>query len=163
MDVQRFDIRELLLAGLKSEIDSRDIYETLASRVKNAFLKDRLKLLAMEEEGHRTSLEAIYRMNFGNEEIVIPEKSPVPLPEPEISSENDPISLVMESAMEAELAAEEFYLALSERFSDERTRDVLEVLAHMEHAHYMILKAEYENMKKFENYDAVWPMMHAGP
>ena len=163
MDIEKYDTKTLLLAAIKSEVDANSVYSGLAGRVQNAFLKERLNFLAGEEEKHRQTLENIYKMHFGTDNIELPDKTEVPLPDIEVGDENDPISLVLESAMKAELAAEEFYRDLAERFEDERTKNVMEVLSQMEYTHYILLKVEYENAKKFEEYDTTWPMMHAGP
>ncbi len=163
MDIKKFGMEELLLAAIKSEVESERTYTKVAERVKNAFLKERLRFLANEEMKHRQFLEFLYRKKIGDGKIVLPEKSRVPLPEIEIGDENDPISLVLESAMKAEKAAEEFYNALSERFEEEDIRKMLKVFANMEYGHYKILESEYENAKVFEEYDTVWPMMHVGP
>jgi rubrerythrin len=163
MDISKYDTKTLLLAAIKSEVEANRAYSDVAARVNNAFLKERLEFLASEEEKHRKSLENIYRIHFGSEKIELPEKTDVPLPEIEVGDENEPISLVLEGAMNAEKASEEFYAKLAERFEDEKVRDLMEVLAGMENMHYLILKAERENALKFEKYDAVWPMMHAGP
>ena len=163
MDIDGFSMEELILAAMKSEVESERIYSGLAKRVKNAFLKERLEFLANEEKGHKRTLENIFHMNFGDREIVLPKRTDVPLPEMNIDSENDPISLVLESAMAAEKASEEFYRKLAERFDDERMKNMLIVLAEMEHTHYLILDREYQNLKRFEDYDTTWPMMHAGP
>lgn len=163
MDIEKYDTKTLLLAAIKSEVDANKIYSDLANRVQNAFLKERLNFLAGEEDKHRVTLENIYKMHFECDHIDLPEKTDVPLPDIEVGDENDPISLVLESAMKAELAAEEFYGDLAERFEDEKTKNMMEVLSQMEHTHYVLLKAEYENAKKFEEYDTTWPMMHAGP
>ena len=163
MDIDGYSMEELLLAAMKSEVESERIYSDLAKRVKNAFLKERLEFLANEEKGHRRTLENIFRMNFGDREIVLPDRTDVPLPEMNIDSENDPISLVLESAMAAEKASEEFYRELAERFDDEKIKNMLIVLAEMEYTHYFLIDREYQNLKRFEDYDTTWPMMHAGP
>jgi rubrerythrin len=163
VDIERFDLEDLLLAAIKSEVESERIYSDIAKRVKNAFLKERMEFLANEERGHKKTLENIYHMNFGDKEIVLPEKTDVPLPEVIISNENDPLSMILEKAMEAEKASEDFYRSLAERFEDEKIKNMLIILAEMELTHYYLLEKEYENLKRFEDYDAVWPMMHAGP
>ncbi len=162
MNLEEFTLKELLEAAIKSEIESRKVYGNLAKRVKNALLKERLELLAKEEEKHENALRKIFSMNFGDEKPQMPEKIRVPLPEVNISSENDPISLVLESAMEAEKASEEFYRSLAERFEGD-VYNMLIVLSEMEHTHYLIIETEYKNMKRFEDYDSIWPMMHVGP
>ena len=163
MDISSFSIEDLLLAAMKSEVETERVYSDVANRVKNAFLKERMRFLANEERGHRKTIETIFHMKFGDKEIVLPETTEVPLPKIEIDSESDPISLVLESAMEAEKASEAFYRELSDRFKDESMRNMLIVLAEMERTHYFILDKEYQNLKRFEDYDMTWPMMHAGP
>jgi len=163
MNLEKYNLNVLLLAAIKSEIESKELYETLANRVKNAVLKDRLLFLANEEVKHRAYLESLYRQNFPNEELKVPEKSPVPLPEVD-PSEDRLLSEIIEDAMRAELAAKEFYESLCELFPDSKeVRNMLTILADMEYGHYKILEKELENLKNFENYDEYWPMMHAGP
>ena len=163
MDLSKYGFEELLLAAIKSEVEAKDVYLKLADRVKNAFLKGRLRLLAKEEEGHREALERMYHLKFDDKEIVLPEHTEVPLPHIEIGDENEPISLVLESAMAAERASEEFYRELSNRVDDLEIKNMLVLLGEMENTHYHILNKEYENLKRFEEYDMVWPMMHVGP
>ena len=163
MELEKYNLNVLLLAAIKSEIDSKKVYETLANRVKNAVLKDRLMFLAGEEEKHRAYLESLYRQNFPDAELVIPDKSPVPLPEVDASEERL-LSEIIEDSMKAELAAEEFYNSLCDLFPDSpEVRKMLTILADMEHGHYVLLAKELENLKNFEDYDTYWPMMHSGP
>ncbi len=162
MELENFDLKTLLLAAIKSEVESKDVYETLAQRVKNSLLKERLLFLAGEEDKHRAFIESLYRQNFPDEELVLPEKSPVPLPEVD-PSEDRLLSEIIEDAMRAEFAAKEFYEALKSRFEEEKIQAMLQVLANMEMGHYQILSKELENLKNFENYDEYWPMMHVGP
>ena len=67
MNLKEYDLKTLLLAAMKSEVESREVYETLANRVKNSLLKDRLNFLAGEEEKHRIFIESLYRKKFGDE------------------------------------------------------------------------------------------------
>ena len=164
MNIARYTLESLFLAALRSEVDSNAVYTALADRVRNAVLKDRLKFLAGEEEKHRAILEKAYSNNFPDKSLMIPEKSPVPLPEVNVSDESMRISEVLLAAMEAEKAAEEFYKEFSKRF-DKGTelRKTLEYFAMMEEGHYEILNVERNNSLEFENYDEYWPMMHSGP
>ena len=162
MDIEKYNLKTLLLAAIKSEIDSKNLYEELADRVKNMLFKDRLLFLANEEEKHRAYLEALYRQKFPGEELVVPEHTPVPLPEVD-SSENRLLSEIIEDAMKAELAAKDFYESMKGLLHDEENRKMLQILANMEQGHYDLLAKELENLKNFENYDEVWPMMHVGP
>ena len=155
MNIEEYNLRTLLLAAIKSEIESKELYETLAERVKNSLLKDRLIFLAKEEEKHRAYLDALYRQNFPSEEVKIPDKTPVPLPEVD-ASEDRLLSEIIEDAMKAELAAEDFYESLKDLLHDEKNRNMLQILANMEQGHYDILAKELENLKQFEDYDTPW-------
>jgi len=162
MELEKFRINELLLVAIKSEIESKDVYTTLAERVKNSVLKERLLFLAGEEEKHRAYLESLYRQKFGDKELKLPEKSDVPLPSVNTSEERL-LSEIIEDAMRIELAAKDFYESLKSRFEDSKIQAMLQILANMELGHYEILSRELENLKNFENYDQYWPMMHVGP
>ncbi len=162
MNIEEYNLRTLLLAAIKSEVESNELYNCLADRVKNAMLKERLQFLAREEDKHRAFLEALYKQKFPDEEINIPEKTPVPLPEVD-DSEDRLLSEIIEDAMKAELAAKDFYESLKDLLQDEKNRNMLQILANMEQGHYDILAKELENLKRFEDYDEYWPMMHAGP
>ena len=164
MDISSYGLEDLLLSALRSEVDSKEAYSKLADGVKNFFLKDRLKFLAGEEEKHKIFLEGVFKEQFPKKEIILPKQTPVPLPEIKISDENIPISEVLESAMNAEKAAYEFYIGLAERFLDDAEMNKkLLYIASMEDSHYKILEIERKNALEFEHFDQVWPMMHAGP
>jgi rubrerythrin len=163
LDLKSYSLEDLFLSALKSEVDSNTIYSELAESVKNAFLKERLKFLADEEERHRIFLIKAHKEIFQGTEPTLPETSPVPLPEIILPDERVPISEVLESAMNAEIAAHDFYLSFAGRFDDPEMKKTLEYFALMEEGHYELLKVERENSLKFENYDEYWPMMHAGP
>jgi len=163
MDLTQFSKEELFASAIKSEVESREVYSGLAEKVKNAFLKDRLSFLASEEEKHRAFLEGAFQREFPGRELVLPQKTPVPLPEVRISDEMAPLSEVLESAMGAELASQEFYNSFAAEFPEGTDmRKTLELFATMEMGHYRILEMERDNMKRFESYDAYWPMIHVG-
>jgi rubrerythrin len=163
MDLSEYGLEDVFLAAIMSEVESKCVYSKLADRVKNAFLKERLRFLAAEEEKHRDFLEKAFRQKFPGKEPTLPEASPVPLPNIIIPDENVRTSEVLESAMNAELAAKEFYLAFAQQLADTEQKRTLEYFALMEEGHYAILKVEKENSLKFEDYDEYWPMMHVGP
>jgi len=164
MDLNAFDLEELLLAAIKSEVDSKQLYSKMAKKTKNGLLQDKLEFLANEEEKHRNFIEEIYKNNFPGKEISLTKKTPVPLPEIQIADEDTPISEILRSAMQAEKAAQDFYLALSKRFKDTpNTENMLIYFGTMELGHYKLLEIEMENMQRFEEADFYWPMMHVGP
>jgi rubrerythrin len=164
MDLSEFSEEDLLLSAIKSEVDSKEVYLKLADVVKNFFLKERLKFLAAEEEKHRAFLESLFMKKIPGKKVVLPEKTPVPLPELRIADEGVLISDVLGKAMQAEQAAYDFYIAMAERFSeDSDVHKTLQYFASMEIGHYKLLEVEKQNALDFEQYDQVWPMMHAGP
>ena len=135
----------------------------MADGVKNAFLKDKLEFLAGEEEKHKQYLEKTYSDRFPGNKLELPERTIVPLPELKIPSETVPVSEVIQSAMEAELAAKEFYQSFAERFGEvQDLKRTLEYFATMEDGHFKLLEMEKQNIERFEDYDDYWPMMHMG-
>ena len=164
MDLSNYSVEDLLLTALKSEIEAKAAYTKLAEGVKNYILKERLNFLAQEEEKHRGLFERLYGKRFPGKELVVPEeKGPVPLPEIKIDLESTPISEILESAMQAEQAARDFYTSMAEKFELPDIKKMLHWVASMELGHYKILEIERDNAKKFEDYDSEWPMMHMGP
>ncbi|MGD2248055.1 MAG: ferritin family protein [Candidatus Methanofastidiosia archaeon] len=163
MDLSSFGLEDLLLAALKSEAESKDVYATLADRVKNAILKRRLQFLADEEEKHREFVQAVYKKNFPQKKVKLPKETPVPLPTLKIPDESVPLSTVFDTAMEAELASRDFYKGLVNHFEDASIQQTLQYFSAMEMTHYTILKAEQETIKRFEQFDEEWPMMNVGP
>jgi rubrerythrin len=165
MDLRKYTLEELLLAAIKSEIESRTVYTTIADQVKNGLLKDKFKFLATEEEKHRTFVEQVYKAKFPKKKITIPKTTPVPLPPLVIPDENTALGTILKNAMAAEQAAHEFYQSLSTQFTrgDTMIRNTLSYFADMELQHYKILEIEKESMDRFEEADVYWPMVHAGP
>ena len=161
MDISTFSMEDLLLAAIKSEIESNAVYHKLADQIQNAFLKDKLRFLAEEEEKHRKVVESIFRKTVPNKAISLPKKSPVPLPK--IKTEGL-VSEVFESAMQAEMAAYDFYNALSEKFiTDSELKRTMVYLAMMEMGHFKLLELEKETIDRYEDYDTAWPSIHLGP
>ncbi len=163
MNLDDHTIEDMIVAAIKSEIDSRDIYTNLAERAENAFLKDKLRFLSDEEEKHREGITAIYDDYFPDRTLEIPELSPVPLPTVTITDERIPLSELLSQAMAAEEAAHEFYNGLAARIDRAPAQKMLRYFATMELGHYRLLEIEKKNLEAFEDFDAHWPMMHAGP
>jgi len=163
MDQSMYGLEDLVLAAIKAEIEAKAAYATVAGRVENAFLKDRLRHLAGEEEKHRQVLENVYERTFPGKEPVPPETSPVPMPELVVGDEMTPISAVLESAMVAELAANKFYSSLAKRFDDPKIQSALLYFSLMEMSHYTMLSQELEQVRREEEFEEGWEFMHAGP
>ncbi|MFW3145376.1 MAG: ferritin family protein [Thermoplasmatota archaeon] len=164
MDLEQFGLEELLLAAIKSEMESKAVYEHLARQVPNAYLSDKLRFIAREEQKHREFLEGVFKMQIQKPLGELPLSSPVPLPEVTVSQPYVPASEVIFQAMKAEEAASDFYRSLAERFQgDSETRETLIYLSQMEMGHYKLLEVEKAHLDSSEDYEVEWEMMHAGP
>ncbi len=165
MELANIEFDILFGVAVKSEIESRQVYSVLAERTKNYLLKDRLNFLANEEKKHEEFLRNYFSKMFPGKELVLPEKSPIPLPHIEYDADT-PVSSILEQSMKAELAARDYYLSMSKKAEMEGNLELakgLYYLANMELGHYHILENELESEKRFEDYDSYWPMMHVGP
>ena len=163
MDLSKFSENTLLVAAIKSEIDSKEIYQHTANRVNNALLKDKLTFLASEEVKHRNIIEGIYKDKFPDEALQIPDESPVPMPELIITDEMLPMSEVFLMAMNAEKGSYDFYNELAKIYESNPTlKKTIEYVATMEMGHYKLIEIEKDNMKKFEDFDIYLPMIHVG-
>jgi rubrerythrin len=164
MDLSKFALADLLLAAVKSEIGSQEIYARLALQVKNAFLQERMNFLALEEKKHQQALESIFRQRFPGRDIIVPEQLLVPLPEIRFGDEKVPLSEIIAQAMKAERAAHDFYLQLAERFGDDfEKKNLLLYFAMMEMGHYKLLDLEKSNLERLEEYGEEQELIHVGP
>lgn len=164
LNLDDFNREDLILFAIKAETDSENVYKTLAGRVKNAFLKERMNFLAGEEIKHKDYFEELYKKTYLKNEIILPKDGVVPLPKIDLGNEKTPISEILLSAMSAESAAHEFYMELSVIFSDmPKTANMLKFFASMEMVHYTILSMEKKNADIFESYENEIPMIHVGP
>ena len=84
--------------------DYKELYSKMAKKTKNGLLKDKLEFLANEEEKHRAFIEEIYMNHFPENKIILPKKTPVPLPEVEFS-EDTSLSKLLNQAMNADCSA----------------------------------------------------------
>lgn len=164
MDLSKFTLADLLLAAVKSEIESQEIYSRLALRVQNAFLQERMNFLALEEKKHQQALENIFRQRFPGRDIVVPDHPVVPLPEIRFGDELVPLSEIIAQAMKAEQAAHDFYLQLADRFGDDfEKKNLLLYFSMMEMGHYKLLELEKSNLERLEEFGQEQEMIHVGP
>jgi len=164
MDLKGFTIEELFFTAIKAEIDSKEAYSIMAGITRNAFLKDRFRFLAEEEEKHRSFLTRQYEIQFPKKALKLPRVSPVPLPEIDTNLERNPLSKIIQQAMDAERGAYDFYLGFAKHVkSNKNLATTLGYFARMEESHYQMLKQELEAEQEFEAFDDFNPGMHAGP
>lgn len=164
MDLGKFSLEDLFITAIKAEVDSKEAYSIMAGMTENAFLKDRFVFLAGEEDKHRALLESEFHRHLKGKKIILPEVSPVPLPDIDIKSGNMPMSMLLRQAMDAEKAAYDFYLEFARYVKESNEFSVtLGYFAKMEEGHYELLKREKESAEQFEAFDDFNPGMHLGP
>ncbi len=162
MDLTNFNLKDLLRIAISSEVESKNVYLGLKERVDNLLLKDRFQFLADEEEKHRAYIERTFKRKFPNDTVELSSDMTTPLPE--IKADDDmSISEILQSAMDAELAAREFYQSLSEKFDEPEIKKMLNIFSDMELGHYRLLEIEKKLAEKFEDYESMWPEFHVGP
>ncbi len=101
MDLNNFELEDLLLSAIKSEEETSKFYKKLKKKTKNGLLQDKLKFLAKEEEKHKAFIEEIYLNHFPDKKINLPLQTPVPLPKIKITKETS-LSIIFVEAMNAE-------------------------------------------------------------
>jgi len=164
MDLRNYTLEDLLLAAIKSEIESNEVYTKIAAKVNNGLLKDKLQFLAKEEQKHKEFIQQVYKKTFPKKNLRIPKTTPVPLPPLVIPDEDTPLGSLLKNAMQAEQAAHDFYQSLAKQFTaDDKIRHTLTYFADMELQHYKILEIEKQSMDRFEEADVYWDMVHVGP
>ncbi len=156
MDVKDYSLKELILIGIKSEIEAGNVYAKTAEAVKNPFLKSKLQALAEDEKLHRDILEKLYARLYPDEEMEIPE-NPDFLPEnpdikllKEINGITD-VRRILEDAMQAELSAQKYYEDIANSVEDPYLKKMMLYMAKVEEGHYEILRREFKEMEEFEN------------
>jgi rubrerythrin len=138
-----YSARELLLSAIKGEKLASRLYATLAKRSKNPYLKDRLVFLSKEEAKHREMLERMLERNYGDRHVGPFKLLMVPLRVVEAPSSCTDEAEFLASAMETEMAAEEFYTELAKTFPPESDEAwLLSYFAIMEKSHYQLLANE---------------------
>jgi len=163
MDLNEFELEDLLLAAIKSEEESNKLYSKMMKKTKNGLLQDKLEFLAKEEEKHREFIEEIYMNHYPEKKPFIPNQTPVPMPEVKITEET-PLSILLKEAMNAEQIASDFYKNLADRFEQgSKIYNTLMYFADMEIGHKKLLEMEKTSMERYEEDDVYWPMIHVGP
>jgi len=151
--------KEIFEIAVRSELDSKKIYETMAEKTSNFVLKDKVKFLAREEEKHKEVLENIFNKLYPDETLKVSEKSLVP----KIDVESSELPELLEKAMESEKTEEKFYRDLAEK---SEYKNILLYLADVEKGHYTILEAEHNIIMQYPDYynkDWDTDLIHLGP
>ena len=176
MNLSEYSLEDVILSAIRAEVEAQKMYRSLAGRVKNMMMKDRLEFLADEEKKHAEFFRSFYKKQFPDKEMDVPQKTPVPLPDIDVDVERAPISEVLAQAIDAEAAAEDFYRSMADLFPPDeaesndpyeltsgRIRKMLLYIASMEKGHHDLLAVEKDKIEEFESQDVWWDMVHVGP
>lgn len=164
MNLDEYEFEELLKAAAKAEVNAREVYEYISNKSGNFVMKDRFNFLANEEQKHEEFIRDLYEKR-NNEDLEIPDETPVPIPFISFGEDTDESELI-EQAMEAEVASRDFYRDIAKKADTKENKEavnLLNYLADMEQNHYDILKSELDRIKEFEEFDEYYPAMHLGP
>jgi rubrerythrin len=137
--------KELLKQAIKSEMDGQRFYNFLAEKATNADAQRKLSNLAGDEVRHEKALKAIYKSIYGDELTDIPEKGVGVLSKffdnPEGREDMTEIQYI-DLAIEAELAATEYYKKQAKLAESEKFRKIYDSMAAEEFSHFELLQAE---------------------
>ncbi|MFW6141874.1 MAG: ferritin family protein [Candidatus Saliniplasma sp.] len=146
MKLQNYSIQLLFLAAVKAEKEAVEVYSDLKNNFQDVYLQDRLDFLITEEKHHKRMLEGMFKELFPDEVIVLPKRSPVPIPEINENAEDE--KELLKEAMDAEIWAAKYYKSFSNRFDeDSKMNKTLKYLAKMERGHYLMFETELEKIK----------------
>ena len=166
LDVTSLTIEQALAISMNSEIDSERVYKKLEEKVHNFVLKEKMAFLISEEKKHQKIIRALFDRLAPNQEMKLSEQRIYPGLHIAMEETASVIDL-LELAMDAEKAAEEFYDRLSQEAEERGVQEILQYLASMEHSHYFLLKGEYDLCMRDESYyerdDFQYDMVHIGP
>jgi len=140
-------VAEVLKVAIKGEEDGYFFYNLLSQKATNNDAKLKLQGLRDDESRHKKTLLEMYDRYVGGELGELPAKGLTALAEvfrkgqlEERKTEMEFINL----AIEAELAATEYYQRQKELVDDPLFRNIFDQLAEEEHRHYELLMAEKE-------------------
>lgn len=166
VNVHKLSVETALEMALRSEIDAEKVYEKLHRIIGNFVLKEKIKFLMEEEKRHQEVVREVYLKLFPGQEIKNQEKGILPQLSIGVEEEDSVIDL-LELAVEAEEASEEFYDGLSQEVDNRKIAEIFQYLSRMEHGHYSLLKGELDLCVNDETYyekDGFhYDMVHIGP
>jgi rubrerythrin len=147
---QDFTTLEVLSIGIKSEIEAIKLYTRMKEISKNTDLAEKFDFLIAQEKKHQQLLTDAYNKRFPDVDLKLPPKPIVPMISEVLERDAD-LKELFNAAMTAEKMAEEFYHDLAGKTRDANSKSLLSYLASMEHSHYAILEAEYNQLQMGED------------
>lgn len=159
-------VAEVLKVAIKGEEDGYFFYNLLFEKTTNSDAKLKLQGLRDDEGRHKKTLLDMFEKYVGGQVGELPAKGLTALAEvfrkgqlEERKTEMEFINL----AIEAELAATNYYQKQKELVDDPLFRDIFDQLAEEEHQHYEMLMAEKEALSGnyyWFQYDDTSPQEH---
>jgi len=144
-------VKKLLGYAIRAEIDAHRIYARMADRVRNALLKEKFGLLALEEKKHKDILLRLFASMWGGEKPEIPKSVDERLLPAVSLKPSSSLADVLSQAMIAEKSAREFYASLAKKVQA-TNRQMLMYLSKVENSHYLMWRGEYILALQFEDY-----------
>ncbi|MGD2294631.1 MAG: ferritin family protein [Candidatus Aminicenantes bacterium] len=151
IDPSQLSVKELLAMASRAEIEANRTYSDLANTVKNPLLKEKFQWLAFEENKHKESLKKIFQSLYSEKKMEIPDKTDEALLPSIRFTPSSSLVEILDQAMNAEKAAENFYTNLAQKVGNPQQR-ILKYLSVVEHSHFAMLKSEYTMAQEFEDY-----------
>jgi rubrerythrin len=159
-------IAEVLKRAIKGEEDGYFFYDLASQKVTNKTAQRKLESLRDDEIRHKETLRGLYKKHVGGEIGQLPEKGLTVLSEifkkghvDDLKSEMEFINL----AIQAELAATEYYQQERDLVDDPEFKRIFDALADEEHSHFELLQAEKEALAgnySWFSYDESQPLEH---
>lgn len=145
LNIEEMSLEDILGMAVKTEIQGRKFYLTLAEKVNHPEVKKKIQSLADDETRHERVMVDLYRKTLDREPRDLPDKG-VPDIVKAISAmdinEKSQLLQVIDMAIEAELVSARFYKRGATLSEDSRTKRVFEQLEKEEDGHYNFLTAE---------------------
>jgi len=148
-----FTTLEVMAIAIKSEIEAVKLYTRMKESTENTDLQAKIDFLIDQEKRHEQIITDAYNKRFPEVELSLPPKSLVPAIS-DILEKEASLKELFEVGMEAETLAEKFYKDLAGKTTDPNSKKLLEYLSSMEHTHYSILEAEYNQLQFGEDYNS---------
>lgn len=147
MSVNKEKVAQVLRVAIKGEEDGFRFYNLLSEKATNKEARAKLLRLRDDEGRHKKTLLEMFKKYVGGEVGQLPDKGLTALAEvfkkgqlEERKTEMEFITL----AIEAELAATDYYQKQKELVDDPFFSNIFDQLAEEEHRHYELLMAEKE-------------------
>lgn len=140
---------EALGIAIRAALDASELYTELTHRAGNSLIRDKLLLLAREEQQHQRILEETYQRRFPDVPLELPRSQlPSGMSCQDLRAQLTPQRL-LSCAIEQERRSREFYLHQADLADDTNGRRMFNFLADWEFSHQMELAPDYELLTRF--------------